>query len=302
MSDSADDAVDLSALDAAIESEVGFAPAVSATGADRSVPRNRSKPAGWRRRLAGLLVLMAALASMGGLYGLFASSSNANEKTATQADLDLGSHLYSVSCITCHGANLQGVTGRGPSLIGVGQSAAYFQVSTGRMPASGQGAEEDSKPSKFTEAEVNAIADYVQSIGGGPQIPDGSLRINANDPGQLAQGGQLFRLNCASCHGTSGKGAPLSAGKSAPSLNNATDRQIYAAMQSGPENMPVFSDNQITPLQKKQIITYIQTMKASKDPGGNGIDRIGPVSEALVIWVLGIGFMVGTILWIGAKS
>ena len=73
-------------------------------------------------------------------------------------------------------------------------------------------------------------------------------------------------------------------------------------MLSGPENMPVFSDNQLTPTRRSAIITYVQTCKASKDPGGNGIDRIGPVSEALVIWVAGIGALVIAILWIGAKS
>jgi len=302
----ADDDSDGAGFDA--DSELGFspaldfAPAVSATGADVSPNRPRRAKGGWRRRVASTVVLAAALASMGGLYGLFASSSTAGEKIANEASISQGQQLYSVSCITCHGANLQGVTGRGPSLIGVGESAAYFQVSTGRMPATGQGAQENRKPSKFTEAETNAIAAYIQSIGGGPQVPDGSLRIDTSADGQLAAGGELFRLNCASCHGFSGKGAPLSAGKVAPGLNDATDKEIYAAMQSGPENMPVFSDNQLTPEQKKQIITYIQTLKASKDPGGNGIDRIGPVSEGLVIWVLGIGFMIGTILWIGAKS
>jgi ubiquinol-cytochrome c reductase cytochrome c subunit len=298
VTDSADDATDGAALD----DEFGFAPAVSATGAQPSTPRARSTRHGWRRRIAGVLVLMAALASMGGLYGLFASSSNADNNAASQANIDQGRQLFDVSCITCHGANLQGVTGRGPSLVGVGESATYFQVSTGRMPAVGQGAEQVRKPSQFTEAEVNALAAYVQSIGGGPQVPAGSLRVDTSADGKLAQGGDLFRLNCASCHGLAGKGAPLSAGKVAPSINQANDQQIYAAMQSGPESMPVFSDNQLTPEQKKEIITYIQTIKASKDPGGNGIDRIGPVSEGLVIWVLGIGFMVGTILWIGAKS
>jgi ubiquinol-cytochrome c reductase cytochrome c subunit len=298
VSDSADDAKN----DAALDDEFGFAPAVSAMGDDKSAPRAKSGRRSWRRRLAGGLVLMAALASMGGLYGLFATTSNADNGASDQAQVDQGRQLFDVSCITCHGANLQGVTGRGPSLIGVGQSAAYFQVSTGRMPASGQGAENDRKPSAFTEAQVNAIAAYVQSVGGGPQVPSGSLRVDTTAPGQLAQGGELFRLNCASCHGFAGKGAPLSAGKTAPGLNDATDSQIYAAMQSGPENMPVFSDNQLTPTQKKQILTYIQTMKASADPGGAGLDRIGPVSEGLVIWIVGIGFMVGTILWIGAKS
>jgi len=130
-------------------------------------------------------------------------------------------------------------------------------------------------------------------------VPTGDLRVPDS---QLAEGGELFRLNCAGCHGATGKGAPLSAGKSAPGLRNASDQQIYTAMLTGPGNMPVFSDNQLTPDQKKAILSYIQTLKASKDPGGNGLDRIGPVSEGLVVWILGIGALMIVILWIGAKT
>jgi ubiquinol-cytochrome c reductase cytochrome c subunit len=73
-------------------------------------------------------------------------------------------------------------------------------------------------------------------------------------------------------------------------------------MLSGPENMPVFSDNQITPAQKKAIIDYIQNLKASKDPGGASLGRIGPVSEGLLIWTVGLGALMIAILWIGRKS
>jgi ubiquinol-cytochrome c reductase cytochrome c subunit len=130
-------------------------------------------------------------------------------------------------------------------------------------------------------------------------VPVGNLR---GSDSSIAEGGVLFRLNCASCHGTTFRGAPLSAGKIAPSLNDASDKQIYTAMLTGPESMPVFSDAQLTPYQKHAIIAYIQTLKASKDPGGNGIDRIGPVSEAIVLWVGGIGALMIAILWIGAKT
>ncbi|MDQ6936365.1 MAG: c-type cytochrome, partial [Actinomycetota bacterium] len=206
--------------------------------------------------------------------------------------------LYTVSCITCHGANLQGVVGRGPSLIGTGGAAVYFQVGTGRMPLAQQGADASRKPPRYSLDEVRDLAAYVQSVGGGPMLPQGELRDTKN----LAEGGELFRLNCAQCHGAAGRGAPLSAGKPVPSLADAQDYQMYAAMLSGPENMPVFNDNQLTPEQKKSIIAYVQTLKASDDPGGHGLSRIGPVSEGLVIWVLGIGALMATILWIGAKS
>jgi ubiquinol-cytochrome c reductase cytochrome c subunit len=245
------------------------------------------------------MALLVALGAVGGIYTVFAGSSGANDSGTSQQDVDAGRQLFDTTCITCHGANLQGVPGRGPSLIGVGSAAVYFQVSTGRMPASGQGGSMPRKTSKFDEQQIDQLGAFVESLGGGPQVPTGDLRVPDS---QLANGGELFRLNCASCHGSTGKGAPLSAGKSAPGLRNASDQQIYAAMLTGPGQMPVFSDNQLTPNEKKEILSYIQTLKASKDPGGNGLDRIGPVSEGLVIWILGIGALMIVILWIGAKT
>jgi ubiquinol-cytochrome c reductase cytochrome c subunit len=164
-----------------------------------------------------------------------------------------------------------------------------------------QGANNIRKTPKYDEQQTRQLAAFVQSVGGGPEVPAPGTDLSATDA-QLAAGGELFRLNCASCHGATAKGAPLSAGKIAPSLNEATDTQIYTAMLSGPENMPVFSNNQITPEQKREIINYVQHLKSSKDPGGAGLDRIGPVSEGLVIWTLGLGVLVVAILWIGAKS
>jgi ubiquinol-cytochrome c reductase cytochrome c subunit len=284
-----------------VDGEFGFAPAVGVTGRERaSAAAEPSKPRGrraLRRRLGAGAVLVGALVSMGGTYAAFAYSSGAPDASNSPADIAAGHQLYQNSCITCHGANLEGVPGRAPALIGVGGASVYFQVSTGRMPASGQGAEQQRKTAKFDAQQVKQLAAYIQSIGGGPLLPTGSLR----DP-DIAAGGQLFRLNCASCHGATFKGAPLSAGKNAPSLNQANDEQIYAAMLSGPESMPIFSDTALTPTQKRQIINYIQTLKDSKDPGGNGIDRIGPVSEAVVFWIAGVGTVLGAILWIGAKA
>jgi mono/diheme cytochrome c family protein len=122
------------------------------------------------------------------------------------------------------------------------------------------------------------------------------------DAAAANRGKETFTKNCAACHNFAGRGAPLSAGKIAPGLNDATDLVLYTAMLTGPENMPVFSNNQLTPGEKKAIISYIQSLKSMGDPGGLGLARIGPVSEGLVIWVVGIGLLMGVILWIGAKS
>jgi quinol---cytochrome-c reductase cytochrome c subunit len=280
--------------------ELGFAPAVSATGAEAagSKPRvTKSAPRrSLHRRLGAGLVLVAALVSLGGTYAAFAASSGAPDYSSSKTDIAAGRQLYQVSCITCHGANLQGVKGRAPSLYDVGGASVYFQVSTGRMPVARQASDIQRKTPKFNLQQTRQLAAYIQSVGGGPLLPT-KLR-----GGDIALGGDLFGVNCASCHGRTFKGAPLSAGKTAPSLYQASDAQIYAAMMTGPESMPIFSDNELTPTQKQEIVNYIQTIKASKDPGGHGIDRIGPVSEGLVFFVAGVGAVMIVILWIGAKS
>jgi ubiquinol-cytochrome c reductase cytochrome c subunit len=293
--------------DAPASSRKPSSAAGSKVGPDKSKP-GKSKPGNtkpgerslskvWRRRISGVLVLGAALVGSGMIYGAIATSSSADDTTSSAADVQAGKTLYSVTCISCHGANLEGVEGRGPTLIGVGSAAVYFQVSSGRMPAVAQGAQEPRKKADFTDEQVRQLAAYVQSVGGGPELPSGNLQ-----DGNIAEGGELFRLNCAACHNFAGEGAPLSAGKYAPSLKDATDAQIYAVMLTGSQNMPTFGDNQLTPEQKRSIIAYVQSLKASNDPGGAAIGRAGPVPEGLVIFMIGIAGLMGVIMWIGAKS
>ena len=277
------------------QSEAAHGESGTTTGAParRARARRRSKA---RRRVANVAGLMVALVLTGALYSVFAPAQAADDKSESAAEA-AGRELYSRSCITCHGSNLDGVPNRGPSLIGVGEAAVYFQVHTGRMPLARQEADAQEKPPVFSDKEIEQLMAYVQANGGGPTLPSGDLR-----DGDLAQGGELFRLNCASCHNFVGEGGALSSGKAAPSLKNASDMEIYTAMLTGPENMPVFGDNQLTPDEKRSIINYVQTVKTQADPGGAGIGRIGPVGEGLVIWVVGIGALLFGIFWMGSKA
>jgi ubiquinol-cytochrome c reductase cytochrome c subunit len=259
----------------------------------RARARRRSKQ---RRRLANVAGLLAALVLTGALYSVFAPAQAAEDSSESAAEA-AGRDLYERSCITCHGENLEGVPNRGPSLIGVGEAAVYFQVHTGRMPLTRQEADAPDKPAVFSDEEIDQLMAYVQANGGGPTVPSGDLH-----DGDLAEGGELFRLNCASCHNFVGEGGALSSGKAAPSLRDTTDLEMYTAMLTGPENMPVFGDNQLTPDEKRSIINYVQTLKAQEDPGGAGVGRIGPVAEGLVIWVVGIGALLFAVFWMGSKA
>lgn len=264
--------------------------------------RLRERPAArsrGRRRLGAAVRLFAALMLAGGAYTVFAPGVQAQDTPLTGAAAE-GKALFDVSCVTCHGRNAQGVEGRGPSLIGVGAASVEFQVGTGRMPMARQEAQAQRKPELFTDEEVRQLAQYVQELGGGPVVPDGT---NLHEDGNIAAGGELFRINCSQCHAFGGGGGALSSGKYAPSLRPASDRQIYAAMLSGPQNMPVFGDNQISPQQKADIIAYIQeTLKHDQDPGGFNLGRYGPSTEGLAIFLVGIVALVFASLWIAGKS
>ncbi len=256
--------------------------------------RRRSKQ---KRRLTNVAGLMAGLVLTGAMYSALAPGASAAPAASESTAEAAGRELYERSCISCHGENLEGVPNRGPSLIGVGEAAVYFQVHTGRMPLVRQQAQAPDKPAIFSDEEIDQLMAYVQANGGGPTLPSGDLR-----DGDLAAGGELFRLNCSSCHNFVGEGGALSSGKYAPSLEDANDLEIYTAMLSGPENMPVFGDNQITPEEKRAIINYVQTVTDMPDPGGAGIGRIGPVSEGLVIWVVGVSALLFGIFWMGSKA
>ena len=256
--------------------------------------RRRSKQ---RRRLANVAGLMAGLVLTGAMYSALAPGASAAPAASESTAEAAGRELYERSCISCHGENLEGVPNRGPSLIGVGEASVYFQVHTGRMPLVRQQAQAPDKPAIFSDEEIDQLMAYVQANGGGPTLPSGDLR-----DGDLAAGGELFRLNCSSCHNFVGEGGALSSGKYAPSLEDSNDLEIYSAMLSGPENMPVFGDNQLTPEDKRAIINYVQTITDMPDPGGAGIGRIGPVSEGLVIWVVGVAALLFGIFWMGSKA
>ncbi len=277
---------------------------MTTTPPSRRGPRSR-----FRRRLAGAVAIGIGLLTAGGLYTAFVPQPQVAVAQGDAALVAKGQALFNSECITCHGANLQGVQDRGPSLIGVGDAATYFQVSSGRMPLAAQSAQADRKPplpqfdpdTAAGAANLDALGAFIEANGGGPTRPAASGEaLRGDDP---ARGGALFRLNCSSCHNFVGRGGALSSGKYAPNLDQATETQIYTAMLSGPQNMPKFSDRQLAPQEKKDIIAYIQSVSGdNNNPGGNPLGSIGPVSEGLIAFVVGLAGLIGFALWLGAKS
>jgi len=254
-----------------------------------------------RRPVAGYAALLLGLVVVALLYGSLTRGggvAQASAPAASQQDVTAGKTLFDQSCSSCHGLDAQG-TSQAPSLIGAGAAAVDFQMSTGRMPAKEVGAENERKPATFTQQQIYQIADYVASLGGGPAIPAAEQVSGAGADTGL--GSQLFSANCAQCHGFAGAGGALTYGKDAPALTQATPTQIYEAMLTGPEAMPVFSDGALSPSAKRDIIAYVTQTRVEPNPGGFSLGRTGPVTEGLVLFLGGLGFLVLIALWITAR-
>ncbi|GAA2891038.1 c-type cytochrome [Streptosporangium fragile] len=262
--------------------------------------------AGRRHPLARYAVLLLALGLIGGVYTVALAVSSSQQADAAIAsgradDVAEGKKLFEQSCSSCHGLNAEG-TPTGPTLVGVGAAAVDFQVSSGRMPLANPGSQAPRKqPAPWVnEDTIRQLSAYIQSLGGGPTIPTKEQVDPAK--GNAAKGGELFRANCIQCHNFVGAGGALTQGKYAPQLNPATPEQIYEAMITGPQAMPVFNDSIITPEQKRDMIAYIVSMRQQTDPGGSGLGRIGPVTEGLVAWVVGLSLLSLAAIWITAKK
>jgi ubiquinol-cytochrome c reductase cytochrome c subunit len=265
-------------------------------------PKRRPAKTGRRSPLATASLLLVGLLTTGGAYALFSSTATADESSTTSAasqqSIDEGQKLFASNCATCHGLAADG-TGEGPSLIGVGAASVDFQVGTGRMPMAANGPQAEEKPTQFTDDQVYDLAAYVASLAPGPAIPDDEY-LQAD--GDTTNGAELFRINCAMCHNVAGAGGALTEGKYAPALDGVSGAHIYEAMLTGPQNMPVFNDLNLSPQDKADVITYLKYLENNPSPGGFELGSLGPVAEGLFIWIFGLGAIVAVTIWLTARS
>jgi len=254
-----------------------------------------------RHRAAGPILLIFALFSIGTTFQVASAVNNDTTSVAVRsAAVDEGKQIFLKGCSSCHGINAEG-GGIAPSLIGVGAASVDFQVGTGRMPLENMSAQAMRKPPIYNAEQVKALATYVASLAPGPAVPTDAV-LNYERDGSIAQGGQLFRTNCAMCHNFAAQGGALTQGKYAPTLMGVEPRYIYEALITGPQSMPVFSDKTITPAEKLSIIKWIKSTEAEPQLAGSSLGRVGPVTEGLLVWTLGIGLLIGVAVWLAMKA
>ncbi len=252
-----------------------------------------------RHRAAAPILVTLVLALIGGIYAAVnATTASADDAVASQEQIATGKKLFEQGCSSCHGMGAVG-TKDAPSLVGAGAASVDFQVSTGRMPLAQNQAEAPEKPVAYNDEQIAALAAYIGSLGPGPSIPTAQDLDYTN--ADLAFGGQLFRTNCSQCHNFAGSGGALSNGAYGPNIRSASAKEIYEAMLTGPENMPVFSNASMSPAEKQAVIQYVMHLRTEPSYGGWGLGRFGPVTEGLFVWAGALVLFIAGAVWIGAK-
>lgn len=293
-----------------------------------------------RHPLAGYVVVILALALFGvGYAALAPTAEEARAQTlAAEApapdDVDIaeGRAIFDQTCASCHGQDGSG-SPTGPDLREAGSASVNFQVSTGRMPSMDPDNQMPRRAMVMSEEELaNLIAYYDAEIRDGEAGADVPYEVPGKEPQRedfedegsyeaaletyeaeydsyiegaedTDMGMKLYLTNCAHCHSWSGGGGALTDGRWAPEIHDATPREIYEAMVSGPGAMPMFSDGVIEPEEKQELISYVKTLQAEPDAGGIfALDRVGQVAEGFIGWTVGLSLIVACAIWITAKQ
>jgi quinol---cytochrome-c reductase cytochrome c subunit len=200
-------------------------------------------------------------------------------------------------CAVCHGNTAHG-TPRGPTLAGVGAAGLDFWLSTGRMPIPSPSATPRRGPPAYSPATIRGLIAYIQSLTGpgGPPIP--IVHLAGAD---LAQGGSLYRVQCAACHSWAGEGGALLQ-RAAPATHEATPTQIAEAIRTGPGAMPRFGRAALTDHEVNDVARYVRYLDHPNDRGGSPLGRLGPLAEGAAAVFIGLGLLFFAVRWIGTRG
>lgn len=171
--------------------------------------------------------------------GFYSAVASAAQSVATADELNRGRKLYIVHCARCHGVNGEGGEGADlsrPRLRFAADDAALTKVIRNGIRGTGM-------PGNIipTDAEVQAIAQYVRSLG---QVEE------SEPPGDAARGEILFATKgaCFACHIVAGKGTGLG-----PELTDIGARRGLAYLQQALEDPGASHPRSVAPLSDRFV-------------------------------------------------
>ena len=193
------------------------------------------------------------------------------------------SEVFSQNCSGCHGTIGQG--GFGPPL-----AAAGFASLVAPMVEEG-GIQMPSFGNQLSDAQILGVAEYVAQTLAAPEARTAVT----------AEGGETYRLYCAGCHSTTGRGGGLTRGRNAPDISQFPAAEALAAMIRGRGNMPAFAGTTLDVRQQASVGLYVGVLVDPPSPGGHGLGYLGPVTEGAVSAVA-LLILIFLAVWLAWKS
>ena len=120
---------------------------------------------------------------------------------------------------------------------------------------------------------------------------------------QVVRGGEFFRTNCTACHNFAGAGGALPSGKYAPSLKGVSEQAHLRGHAHRPAaDAGLLRRGAHARGQARHHRLPQEHRRSRPTTAASRSAALGPVSEGLFAWLVGIGALVGFAVWIASHS
>ena len=154
-------------------------------------------------------------------------------------------------------------------------------------------------PCSSPRSRSHSLAAYVASTGARPRRSPTRL---LDGEGDVANGAELFRINCAMCHNVAGAGGALTEGKFAPPLTGVTAAAHLRGHGHRPAEHAGLQRHE--PLPRRQARHHLarsSSWRTTPPRADSALGSLGPVAEGLFLWIFGLGAIVALTVWITAR-
>ena len=218
-----------------------------------------------RGPLAGLAVLLLGLLISGSLYTAF-SPAQADSQPSETEQVAEGKKLFLASCSFCHGQN-----GEGVPTVREGYQLGPSLVGVGA-----------------------AAVDFQVGTGRMPMASPG-----AQAPRKPAVFSDEETAALAAYVASLGPG-PAIPNESDYSIEGLSEEEREEAISRGGQIF--FSNGNLAPEEKRDVIAYLDSIGDTPEYAGFTLGGLGPVSEGMFAWLIGIGGLVGSAVWIASHT
>jgi cytochrome c oxidase cbb3-type subunit III len=224
-----------------------------------------------------------------------------------------GAQLFATDCAVCHGDRAQGRIGAtlAKDFPGIRVDALLKETISNGVPGSVMPAWSASKGGPLTDADMDDLAAFIQSLGHqAPTVIPGPTATNLPrpptavqfPPGDATRGAAVFAQNCALCHGDKGQGrigATLQ--KDWPGLNVSALIDSTIARGVAGSKMPAWAKSNGGPLTDQEIsdaAAFILTLKPGTLPTSAAVETpaAGPLSGTFALVCVGLLILLGVIV------